>query len=70
MKRDFVTSSDVRAIGYDQATETLEVEFLSGGIYQYYGFPQNMYDQFMQSVSKGKFFHTYIKNQYASSRTG
>jgi hypothetical protein len=70
MIRDFVISSDVRAVGYDKTTETLEIEFLSGGIYQYYSFPQTMYEEFMQSASKGKFFHTQIKNQYASSRTG
>ena len=41
MQRYSVASSNVAAVGYDPATETLEVEFLSGSIYQYYNVPEN-----------------------------
>lgn len=68
MERYTVASSNIASIGYDAATETLEVEFLSGSIYQYYNLPENMYDQLMKEPSKGKFLNVYIKNAYPYSR--
>ncbi len=70
MERYSVASSNIASIGYDEGTETLDVEFLSGAIYQYYNVPQNMYDQLMQAGSKGRFLNTYIKNAYPYSRVG
>ncbi len=70
MERYSVASSNIASIGYDAGTETLEVEFLSGSIYQYYNVPQNIYDQLMQAGSKGRFLNTYIKNAYPYSRVG
>ena len=68
MERHNVASSNVKAIGYDSGTETLEVEFLSGSRYQYYGVPQQMHEKMTQAPSKGKFLNIYIKNQYPYSR--
>jgi len=65
-----VVSSNISAIGYDPATETLEVEFLSGAVYQYYGVPQYLHDEIMKAPSKGQFLNMYIKNSYAYSRVG
>lgn len=68
MEREMVASSTVLSVGYDLPSETLEVEFKSGGLYQYYNVPEAIYQQFMQSDSKGKFLHVYIKNVYPCSR--
>lgn len=68
MDKQNVASSNVKAIGYDRHTQTLEVEFLNGRVYQYYGVPENMHSQFMQVPSKGKFLHTCIKDQFPFSR--
>ena len=70
MQRYSVVSSNIAAIGYDPTTETLEVEFLSGSIYQYYNVPENMYDELMKEGSKGRFLNLYIKNAYPYSRVG
>ena len=70
MQKYSVASSNVAAIGYDPATETLEVEFLSGSVYQYYNVPTNVYGLFMMEGSKGRFLNTYIKNAYPYSRVG
>jgi hypothetical protein len=70
MERYNVASSNVRSIGYDPASGTLEVEFVVGTIYQYYGVPQNIYDLLMHEASKGRFLNTYVKNQYPFSRVG
>ena len=68
MEKQPVASSNVRAIGYDSRTQTLEVEFLSGWVYQYYGVPGNMHELFMEAQSKGRFLNYYIKNRYPYSR--
>lgn len=70
MERYSVASSNIASIGYDAPSQTLEVEFLSGTIYQYFGVPENMYDELMQAGSKGRFLNTYIKNAYGYSRVG
>lgn len=70
MQRYSVASSNIISIGYDEHSQTLEVEFLSGSIYQYYGVPLNLYEQLMQDGSKGRFLNTYIKNAFGYSRVG
>ena len=70
MERYSVASSNVASVGYDATTETLEVEFLNGSMYQYYNVPENMYDRFMQDPSKGRFLNLHIKNAYPYSRVG
>ena len=70
MERYSVASSNIASIGYDAPSQTLEVEFLSGTIYQYFGVPENMYNELMQAGSKGRFLNTYIKNACGYSRVG
>lgn len=70
MNRDQVASSNIAAIGYDEASQTLEVEFISGGVYQYYNVGAALFDQLMQAPSKGQFLHAYIQNAYPYSRVG
>lgn len=70
MDRQQVQSSNIVSIGYDDGASTLEIEFASGSIYQYYGVPRHIYDELMQAPSKGKFFSTYIRNAYPCSRVG
>lgn len=70
MERHYVASSNISSVGYDQDSETLEVEFLNGTVYQYFNVPLNIYEQLMQMGSKGQFFNTYIKNAYPYSRVG
>lgn len=59
-----VKSSNIYAIGYDNEIKILQIEFLDKSIYQYYEVPENIYNDFMQSESKGKFAHKYILFQY------
>ena len=70
MERDLVNSSSIRSIGYDRSTDTLEVEFVNGSIYQYYDVPDNIYENFMVAPSKGQFFNTYVRNYYLYDRVG
>lgn len=70
MNREPVASSNVASIGYDEPSQTLEVEFMSGAVYQYYNVSQALFDQLMQAGSKGKFLAYQIKNAYPYSRVG
>jgi len=64
MDRQIVKSSNLKSIGYDQSSNILEVEFLSGGIYQYFKVPSQIYLELMKATSKGSYFHKNIKNKY------
>ena len=64
MKRQGVSSSNICSIGYDPLSKTLEIEFNSGGIYQYFNVPQAEYTALMSASSHGSYFHAYIKEQY------
>lgn len=70
MIRDPVASSNIASVGYDADTETLEVEFTNGSIYQYYNVSADLHAQFMNAGSKGQFLNAYIKNGYPYSRVG
>lgn len=70
MQRESVASSNVASLGYDEPTQTLEVEFHSGRVYQYYNVPMHVYDQMKRASSKGQFLNTYIKNAFPYSRVG
>ena len=61
MVRRPVTSSNLRSVGYEQATQTLEVEFHNGSIYQYHGVPQRIYDGLMAAPSHGSYLDANVK---------
>ena len=50
--------------------DALEVEFLSGWVYQYYGVPGHLHEQMMEAPSKGRFLNMYIRDNYPYSRVG
>lgn len=70
MDRAAVASSNVASIGYDEASQTLEVEFVNGSIYQYYNVTTAIFEQLMQAGSKGQFLNVYVKNAHPYSRVG
>ena len=68
MKRIHIESSNIESIGYDADSQTLEINFLNGSIYQYFDVPVNIYDDLIATDSHGKYFATYIKGIYRYSR--
>lgn len=54
MTRTPVTSSNVKSVGYDPNTRTLEVEFNSSGVYQYGNVSEGEYQSLLQAESVGK----------------
>ncbi len=68
MHRDAVSSSNIISAGYDSASETMEIEFKDGAVYQYYNISEHLYEQFQSAPSKGQFFNIYIKSVVPFSR--
>lgn len=69
MDRVRVSSSNIASIGYDARTQTLEVEFHSGSVYQYHGVPPSLYQGLMGAPSHGEYLDAYIKKGgYAHTR--
>jgi hypothetical protein len=68
MERTAVQSSNIASIGYDNQSETLEIEFLNGSIYQYFDVPERVYEELMGADSHGKYLAHIIKGNYRYSK--
>lgn len=64
MKREAVTSSSIAAVGYDPATNVLEIEFSGGGVYQYFAVPHSTHAALMAAERKGAFINSTIKPRH------
>lgn len=61
----FVDSTNVEAVGYDGDSQELHVRFLkSGQTYVYYAVEEWLFQELMQSDSKGRFVITRIIPHY------
>jgi hypothetical protein len=68
MNRQVVSSSNVLTVGYDAATATMEVEFTSGAIYQYFDVPQAVHEAVVGSASVGLTLNQMVKGQFRYAR--
>lgn len=59
--RTKVESSNISAIGYDQPTRTMTVEFLNGDIYAFHPVMENAHNELIKAESIGKHFHIHFK---------
>ena len=64
-----VSSSNLVAVGYDDSSMTLRVQFKSG-VYDYHSVPKNIFNGLLSAPSKGKYHHAYIKNSFRFTRIG
>ncbi len=60
----YVDSSNIESIGYDEETQELHIQFLSGGYYIYSEVPQYIFEELMNSPSKGSYLNREIKGVY------
>ena len=63
-----VTSSNIAEIGFDSADLALGVKFKNGGEYIFLGVSEEVYNQFLNAESAGKFFASNIKGKYSGSK--
>lgn len=68
MERDYVESTMIRSFGFE--ISTLEVEFISGAIWQYFDVPESVFYEMKAASSCGKFFLANIRGQYSESQVG
>ena len=68
MQRKSIESSMICSIGFDFSNSTLEIEFNSGAVWQYYDFPESLWYDFENCESQGQFFHREIRNQFPESQ--
>lgn len=68
MDRVRASSSNLRSVGYDSDTGTLEVEFCAGSVYRYAAVPAAVHAALMRASSKGGYFDGHIKDRYRFRR--
>ena len=65
-----IESTNITKAGYDPAERRMEVVFKNGGVYSYHDVPQEAFDAFMASKSKGSHHHSEIKGRYRFTKGG
>lgn len=61
MERQYVSSSNLRSIGFDVRTNIIEIEFNNGAVHQYMGVSETVYRGLMSAHSKVSYFDIHIK---------
>ena len=64
MERQAVKSSNIKSIGYERTSKTLEIEFHSGGLYEYAEVPEPVHEGLMKAESHGSYLHQHIRDKY------
>lgn len=64
----YVDSSNIEAIGYDEDTQELHVQFLSGYCYVYHDVPKSIFDDLLYAPSKGSFLNREVKGRFHYTR--
>lgn len=59
-----VASSNLKSVGFDDDEGVLEIEFHSGGVYQYADVSPETYRELLSAQSRGRYFHENIRGQY------
>ena len=68
MIRSPVASSSLVSVGYDPETRELEVQFVTGSIYRYFGVLPSAYQALVRAASKGRHFNESIRDRYRFHR--
>ena len=63
-----VESSNIEAVGYDEDSSTLQVEFKNGGTYQYFDVPEQFFEGLRDADSVGRYLASVIKGSYRYSK--
>ncbi len=66
----FLVSSTIKSVEYDDEARELDITFTSGKMYRYFNVPLEIYAEFLDAGSKGKFFNDNIKGAFAFAEVG
>lgn len=64
MKRHSVVSSNIDRVGYEESSQTLEMTFKGGGVYEYSNVPESVFNALRSASSVGRYFAQHIKDRY------
>lgn len=69
MERRKVSSSQIRSVGYEASSQTLEVEMSDGTIWQYTSVPSEVYRRLMAAPTIASYYRDNIEEDYSRKRT-
>jgi KTSC domain-containing protein len=59
-----INSSAINAIGYDENSNHLRIEFSHGNTYDYYNVPKEIFEGLLNASSAGSYYNQYIKDKF------
>lgn len=68
MQLTTIDSTMLYAVGYDEASQTLDVVFRTGGIYRYVGVPYEVYQALLVAPSAGRYMQDHVIGAYPFQR--
>ena len=68
VERVTVTSSSIASVGYVAVERALDVEFLRGHIYRFFGVPEQTFANFLAAISKGRYFNAFVRDHFRCER--
>lgn len=63
-----VKSSRIASVAYDERSATLEIRFHDRSMLQYQGVPTCIYNNFLQVVSKGRYYDGVVKGKFKETK--
>lgn len=60
----------VASVDYNLEEQIMTIEFVERGTYEYKDVPLDVYVDFAQAESQGRYFNLYIREQYSNYRIG
>lgn len=63
-----VSSSNIAAVGYDAASQSVYVQFINGSTYAYKGVPEHEFENLRTASSIGSYLNRNYKNVYPYER--
>jgi len=68
MERKKVSSSQIRAVGYDAGSQVLEVEMSDGTVWQYSRVPTEVHRRLMAAPTIASYYRDNIEEEYSRKR--
>ena len=70
MRITAVESTVLATVGYEEDSQSLQLEFRSRAIYQYFDVPAAVHEALLNATSKGSYFNRAIRDRFRCCRTG
>lgn len=64
VEKHSVVSTNLKKVEYDSDRKLLTVTFNTNRTYQYFGVPASLHARLLLAVSKGKFFHKHVRQNF------